>query len=115
MNELIEIKVQTTDQGRCLVSVAGDLDVVTAPEVRLALHAAIDHHDWLVVDLSRLHFFDCAGLTALLAANRTARAKGYRAAAARRPARARPDHAPDGRRRSLLHRPAVMPAAHRRR
>ncbi|MCZ0984371.1 STAS domain-containing protein [Streptomyces diastatochromogenes] len=76
MNELIDIKVQTTDQGSCLVSVAGELDVVTAREVRLALHAAIDHHDRIVVDLGRLHFCDCAGLAALLAANRAARARG---------------------------------------
>jgi anti-anti-sigma factor len=53
--------------------VAGDLDVVSAPEVREALKAAVSAHDRVVVDCGGLTFCDCTGLSALLAAARTAK------------------------------------------
>ncbi|MFE1854099.1 STAS domain-containing protein [Streptomyces sp. NPDC059489] len=57
-------------------TVAGELDVATAPEVRTALHAALADHRKVVLDLGGLRFFDCAGLSALLAAARAAKANG---------------------------------------
>ncbi|MET7542281.1 STAS domain-containing protein [Streptomyces sp. NPDC005507] len=49
-----------------------DLDLYSAPTVREAL----SDHGRVVVDCSRLSFIDCTGLSALLAAARTAKAKG---------------------------------------
>ncbi|MET9968938.1 STAS domain-containing protein [Streptomyces sp. NPDC006356] len=55
---------------------AGELDVITAADARHALNAAVDQHHSVVVDLGQVTFCDCTGLIALLAAARTARARG---------------------------------------
>jgi anti-sigma B factor antagonist len=47
-----------------LVRVAGDLDTLSAPQLRAALPTAPQGH--LVLDVSGLQFLDAAGLTVLL-------------------------------------------------
>ncbi len=74
MLEMINVVVRPAGPGSCRVTVAGDLDVETAPEVRDALHGALAAYRNVTVDLSALRFCDCAGLSALLSAARTARA-----------------------------------------
>ncbi|MET7391790.1 STAS domain-containing protein [Streptomyces sp. NPDC005529] len=54
--------------------VTGELDIATAPRVRRALVATITRYEQVIIDLGRLDFCDCAGLSALIAAQRTARA-----------------------------------------
>ncbi|MEU2801442.1 STAS domain-containing protein [Streptomyces sp. NPDC007117] len=69
--------VQTTGPGRCRVTVAGELDVVSAPAVRDTLSEATSRHPAGVdIGCAQVTFCDCSGLSALLAATRAARAAG---------------------------------------
>ncbi|MER7577908.1 STAS domain-containing protein [Streptomyces sp. NPDC126514] len=61
---------------QAMVTVAGELDILTAPDVRQALTAAATVYEETVVDLARLAFCDCAGLGALISARNTARRRG---------------------------------------
>lgn len=63
---------------QALVTVAGELDIRTAPDVRQALGAAVAVYEETVVDLARLSFCDCAGLGALISARNLARRRGTR-------------------------------------
>lgn len=74
--DTLHVAVHPTGPGRCRVTVAGDLDVVSAPDVRDTLRAALADHRSVVVDCGGLTFCDCTGLSALLAAARTAKASG---------------------------------------
>ncbi|SDM17293.1 STAS domain-containing protein [Allokutzneria albata] len=51
-----------------VVTVAGEIDIATAPRLRTALLAECGDHDELVVDLAGVSHLDCAGVGALLAA-----------------------------------------------
>lgn len=74
--DTIHVGVKATGPGSCRVTVAGDLDVCSAPTVRATLREALSRHGRVVVDCSRLSFIDCTGLSALLAAARAAKAEG---------------------------------------
>jgi anti-anti-sigma factor len=74
--ETIHVAVHATGPDSCRVTVAGELDVATAADVRTALLAAVTTHQHVAVDMSGLTFCDCAGLGALLSAARAARASG---------------------------------------
>jgi anti-anti-sigma factor len=67
---------------RELVELAGSLDVTTAPDVRLLLHAAIDHaavgDGDVVVDLHAVEMVDATGLGVLVGAHRRAGRAGLR-------------------------------------
>ncbi|MBB5926524.1 STAS domain-containing protein [Streptomyces echinatus] len=76
MNEAICVSVEHHGPERCEVTVAGELDVLTAMELRHVLQEAITTARVTVVDLSRLQFCDCTGLSALLAAHRVAKERG---------------------------------------
>ncbi|MFJ8589606.1 lipid asymmetry maintenance protein MlaB [Streptomyces sp. NPDC093595] len=54
----------------------GELDVDTAPHIRQALVEAMAGQEQVTIDLRRLGFCDCAGLSALIAARNTARHHG---------------------------------------
>jgi anti-sigma B factor antagonist len=58
--------------------VTGDVDAVTAPTLRQSLVETLAHPDVtdVLLDLSGVTFLDSAGLTALVVADRTARATG---------------------------------------
>ncbi len=76
MSETTHVAVHATGPDSCRVTVAGELDVATAADVRTALHAAVTTHQHVTVDFSGLTFCDCAGLGALLSAARAAKASG---------------------------------------
>ncbi|MFE5946834.1 STAS domain-containing protein [Streptomyces sp. NPDC056480] len=59
-----------------VVTVAGDLDIHTAQDVRQVLTAAVAVYEETVLDLACLGFCDCVGLGALIAAGRAARCRG---------------------------------------
>lgn len=62
-----------------VLSVSGELDVHTAPElVRAAVEAIDAGRSALVIDLSQVTFMDCSGVTALLITRRRAIAAGKR-------------------------------------
>jgi len=60
-----------------VAEVSGDLDIATAPWLREALLLAIQRYGPAIsVDLQGVTFLDCAGVNALLAAERRARLEG---------------------------------------
>jgi anti-sigma B factor antagonist len=63
--------ITTTDLGDTIaLSVAGELDAVTAPELQAAILAANTDCSRLVIDLSELTFIDSIGLRILLGAKK---------------------------------------------
>lgn len=68
----MEINSEGTDP--ILISIAGEVDLATAPELEQALGAALSRPGTtrVQVDLSRVGFMDSAGLRALIAARRQA-------------------------------------------
>ena len=60
-----------------VVAVPGEIDLVNAPELHLALlEAAAYGSETLVADMTRTRFCDSAGLNVLVASDRQARAEG---------------------------------------
>ena len=60
-----------------VVAVPGEIDLVNAPELHLALlEAAAYGSETLVADMTRTRFCDSAGLNALVAAHKRAQAEG---------------------------------------
>ncbi|MFB8272992.1 STAS domain-containing protein [Streptomyces sp. NPDC055955] len=75
--DTIHVDVHATGPGTCRVTVAGDLDVISAPTVRDTLREAISRHPGGVeVHCAQISFCDCSGLSALIAAARAAKADG---------------------------------------
>ncbi|MDQ1006160.1 anti-sigma B factor antagonist [Streptomyces sp. V4I23] len=70
----MQVELTATGPDSCRMTMAGELDVVTAPGVRQALRAAVAEYQHIVVDLGKVHFCDCTGVSALLAGARAARA-----------------------------------------
>ncbi|MFI8829064.1 STAS domain-containing protein [Streptomyces sp. NPDC053431] len=64
------------DSRQAVACVTGELDIATAPLIRQALLDTINRHEQVIIDLDRLDFCDCAGLSALITAQKTARAHG---------------------------------------
>ena len=60
------------------VSVAGELDIVTAPALALTLHESQRRAHLTVLDLRELAFMDCAGAHMIVNASRQARQDGRR-------------------------------------
>ena len=72
----IDVQVTTSARG-CCVTVHGEIDSATAPQLRDCLLEALSRPAARVeVDLSRVTFLDSAGLSALAAAHRAARTTG---------------------------------------
>ncbi|WP_411152814.1 STAS domain-containing protein [Streptomyces sp. A30] len=76
MYDTFRVAVLPSWPGSCRVTVTGDLDVVSAPDVRDTLRAAVSAHDRVDMDCGGLTFCDCSGLSALLAVAREAKASG---------------------------------------
>ncbi|GHE75821.1 hypothetical protein GCM10018771_67500 [Streptomyces cellulosae] len=76
MYDTFQVRVHPAKSGSCWVTVAGELDVMSAPGVRDTLRVAIADYRSVVVDCSGVTFCDCSGLSALLAAVRAAQANG---------------------------------------
>lgn len=76
MSETLQVTVRPSGPDHCTVTVAGELDLATAPQLRAALLHAAAYHRQVTVDLAALRFSDCTGLMALTAAARSARSRG---------------------------------------
>lgn len=72
----LDIQVRQPEPDYCVVTVAGELDVVTVAELRHALQQAVTTYPRTIVDLAGVPFCDCTGLSALMAANHRARDRG---------------------------------------
>jgi anti-sigma B factor antagonist len=69
-----QLTVQVTrEPGYTLVTVAGELDIATAPELRDCLVPLLADHPTLVIDLDRVSFCDATGLGVLVGAANRAR------------------------------------------
>jgi anti-anti-sigma factor len=70
--------VHVDEPGQAL-TLSGQLDASTVPDVRLALHAAVDKgHGDLVVDIADVELLDATGLGVLVGAHRRAGRHGRR-------------------------------------
>ncbi|GAA2007208.1 STAS domain-containing protein [Catenulispora subtropica] len=74
---LLRISVDMT-AGRPVIALAGELDVATAPAVEAVFFETFDVHrrPHVVVDVARLSFCDCVGLSAFLHVRNRALAGG---------------------------------------
>ena len=70
------IDVSAIDGG-VILSVAGEVDLLTADRLRAALEAEVDRHALVVVDLTAVGFLSSSGLAALALAHRAAVAAGH--------------------------------------
>lgn len=60
-----------------MLSVAGEIDLYTAPTLQSELMTALRAgHVWLIVDMAGVEFCDSTGINVLLAAHRQARENG---------------------------------------
>lgn len=65
------------EDGRCLVAIAGELDIASASRAFVSLMAAVNGgHTLVSVDCAKLSFLDAAGLASLIAAARRAKMVG---------------------------------------
>jgi anti-sigma B factor antagonist len=65
--------------GAVQLTVRGELDIASAPELQTALERLLaGPHDVLVLDLAGLSFLDCAGMRPIRTARRTLEARGGR-------------------------------------
>ncbi len=73
--------------GRAEITVEGELDMATAPQLRAEFErvAAIDGLELVLVDLRRLQFIDSTGLEAILRFESAARGDGVELAVVRGP------------------------------
>ncbi|GII94301.1 STAS domain-containing protein [Sinosporangium siamense] len=60
----------------CLLVLSGELDVLSAPQVRRALTEVLSRRNRIVVDAARLTFCDCTGIRVLAGGHRRAVAAG---------------------------------------
>ena len=72
----IAIDVSAIDGG-VVLSVAGEVDLLTADRLSAALEAEVDRHALVVVDLTAVGFLSSSGLAALALAHRAAVAAGH--------------------------------------
>ena len=75
----MDLEISTREQGgTVIVSLAGELDLYTAPRLRAEL-VDLDQregHAWLVIDLELCEYYDSTGLGLLVGALKRARARG---------------------------------------
>lgn len=66
--------------GAVRLTLSGELDIYTAPRLREAIEAILIEPTatGLMVDVARLDYIDCAGISALIAGRRLARQHGNR-------------------------------------
>ncbi|MFF8842234.1 STAS domain-containing protein [Streptomyces sp. NPDC015127] len=78
MTDSAPLRTVVTPAGtRTTVSVTGEIDIATAPELRKALDTALsDGATCVEVDFSEVEFCDCSGLSVLVLARRRARQQG---------------------------------------
>jgi anti-anti-sigma factor len=72
MTEAEAFSIQTSTRGDVLVlSIAGEVDLTTAPELARAIRLVPESTSRVVVDLSAVTFIDSSGLNALVSGKRT--------------------------------------------
>jgi anti-sigma B factor antagonist len=75
--EIFSIDVLQPADGLCVVSLTGEMDIASAPELGLRLETLSNsesHH--VIVDLSKLTFIDSSGINALVVAAKAIKVDG---------------------------------------
>ncbi|HEY8291970.1 MAG TPA: STAS domain-containing protein [Thermomicrobiales bacterium] len=73
----MQVTVDTLANATAVVHLAGQLDALSAPDVRAALASAVaGGHARLVVDLAQVGFVDSSGLSSLISGLKAARIAG---------------------------------------
>lgn len=74
----LRLHTRRGSSGTVVVTVAGEVDIATAPDLHAALLEAVIVHNPAVidVDLSVCTFLDCSGIRVLIAAHTSAQANG---------------------------------------
>ncbi|GAA4663192.1 MULTISPECIES: STAS domain-containing protein [Amycolatopsis] len=73
----LSLSTRRADPGVVVLSVAGDLDMLTSPQLADSLRELLDQHPrTVVVDLSKVDFLGSAGLAALVGAHEQAGSQG---------------------------------------
>jgi len=67
--------VQKTNDGACLVTANGEIDLSSSPKLRQALLAAIDDYATVRVQLTDIGYMDSSGVATLVEALKASRAK----------------------------------------
>jgi anti-sigma B factor antagonist len=75
MDDMLSMQVWH-QHGYSIITVAGEIDMVTAPELRERLAVLADSGRPMIADLDQVSFIDAAGLHVLAAAARLAAARG---------------------------------------
>jgi anti-sigma B factor antagonist len=75
MDDMLTMQVRH-QSGYSIITVAGEIDIATAPELRERLAALADSGRPVIADLDQVSFIDVTGLRALAAAARLAAACG---------------------------------------
>ncbi|OKJ94995.1 hypothetical protein AMK26_30690 [Streptomyces sp. CB03234] len=78
MPDPFHTSVTTDPGGDAVLTVSGELDIVTGEELRSRLRTALDRSHTVLLDLSGVTFLDCSGLRVLLWARRQAAAEDVR-------------------------------------
>jgi anti-sigma B factor antagonist len=73
--EMLKTRVEAVD-GVAVVSVEGEVDLVSSEQLRRALLDALQESPQVTIDLTGLTFIDSSGLSALVDAHRRARDAG---------------------------------------
>lgn len=73
----LTVDLDRSEPARVVVSLAGELDIVSAGELQQTLEGVIaDGPDTIRLDLSGLTFIDSTGLSSFIAAHKAAEARG---------------------------------------
>jgi anti-sigma B factor antagonist len=70
------VTVTSEENGKVVVSVRGDVDLVSSPGLLRVLEAALQTNPHLEIDFSDLNFIDSSGLSVLVEAHRAAGSEG---------------------------------------
>ncbi|MEU6852366.1 STAS domain-containing protein [Actinacidiphila alni] len=76
MSTALHVELTESHDRTAVITVAGDLDLGTAPDFYQRTTAALERHPVLVLDLARLTFCDSSGFNALLRLRRRTQEAG---------------------------------------
>jgi anti-anti-sigma factor len=69
-SDLLTVEVEERDERAVVISLAGELDLSTVPQLENALIEQLRSHPSVVVDMSKLRFIDSSGIGLMIRAHR---------------------------------------------
>jgi anti-anti-sigma factor len=74
--QIIDVTADDRGDGVSVVAVGGEIDMLSAPELRSAVRAQLDGSTVLVLDMTRVRFLGSAGLAVLVEALQQSKRRG---------------------------------------